>query len=100
MVSQIQMKGCMGLKKEGYHPVIVTHGIDTPIPGLILFAKSDHKELLMVLPNGDCVDLLAVREKAEAAVRDTRAFPPDYGKLTELVQALNGRSAHISLALR
>lgn len=100
MVSRNQMAGCMGLDKEGYRTVPMPDGVDTPIPGVILFAKSDHKELLLVLPTGDCVDLLDVYRKAEAAVRNTRAFPPDYGKLTELVEALNGRCAHISLAMR
>lgn len=94
-----QMGACIALDKEGFKSVDLPMTHMTPVPGVILMADCGHQQLLMVQPDGSAVDILAVYHAAEDCVRnwhkgDTFNLPQfvgDFGRLTKLAQALNGR---------
>lgn len=96
MVSMMQMEAVRRLESDGFHPVQLPHGLDTPIPGLILFADVKHRKLLMVQGDGSTVDLLVVYRLALDCVRNWQkgsslpGFVGDFKRLTPLAEALNG----------
>jgi hypothetical protein len=72
-------------------------GDDTPIPGVILYGREDHRELLMVLPDGSAVDLMKVYAASLDCVRNWHRdstlphFVGDFKRLKEVAEAVNGK---------
>lgn len=103
MVTWAQAKAGGALHREGLITVGLPHTDKTPIPGLILYTDEGHRHLWKLLPDGRVVDLLAVFDAAEDCVRnwhkprdggkstDMPHFVGDFGRLTKLAEALNGR---------
>lgn len=99
MATMAMMVACRKLEDEGLHPVRLWCGMNSPIPGLVMFADEAHRRLEMVRPDGSTIDLLAVHRTAEDCVRNwhvgsppsTPHFVGDFGRLTLLAQALNGK---------
>lgn len=98
MVSLAQCRTSQALQEKGFHPVSLPYTDNTPIPGLILFADEQHRQLLVILGDGRVVDLLSVWRLAEDCVRNWQregkmpAFVGDFKRLTPLAEALNGKS--------
>lgn len=91
-----QLGACIKLAERGYLPVAMPDDNETtPTPGLMLFAKADHRELLMLQPDGSTVDLLALHRAAEDLIRNwgkgrsLPAFVGDWRRLTVLANLLN-----------
>lgn len=92
-----QLGACIALGKEGLYSVLLVETDKTPIPGSILFVDEAHTKLIMVQPDGTAIDLFEVHRLAEDCVRNWHKggtlpqFVGDFGRLTPLAQALNGR---------
>jgi hypothetical protein len=103
MVSMAQMETCRALAAERLRPVDMPDGIDSPIPGVILFADDGHRSLEMVMGDGRTVDLLKVWRLAEDCIRNWHkgtpehipSFVGDFGRLARLAEALNGRDPRV-----
>ncbi len=89
-----QCATCIALEKQGFI------GVPLPgdaVPGYIMLADPTGTKLMLVQGDGTVVDLLAVHAAAEDTVRNwhkgssTPQFVGDFGRLTVLAQALNGR---------
>lgn len=98
MVTYSQMGTCRELERAGLKSVRLYHGVNSPLPGLILFSDEAHGRLIIVQPDGSIVDLLDVHRLAEDLIRNWHQGTPkwiphfvgDFGRLTKLAQALNG----------
>lgn len=100
MVSWHQMGAARDLEAQGLHGVPLPRAEDTPIPGLMVFADTAHRRLLVLQGDGSTIDLLEVWRLAEDCVRNWHKgdalphFTGDFKRLTKLTEALNGSRAH------
>jgi hypothetical protein len=96
MVSLIAAQTSSKMQKDGWLPIAMPHGTDSPIPGLMLFTNAGH-DLMMVRSDGIIIDLMKVYRLAEDAMRngfngspDKPGFIADWPRMIALTKALNG----------
>lgn len=102
MVSLEAMRASIAMEAEGLHGVALPMTINSPIPGLMVFADEGHQRLEMLRPDGTAIDLLKVWRLAEDCVRNWQkegtmpGFVGDFKRLAPLAEALNGRKVDTS----
>jgi hypothetical protein len=89
-----QFNTCIALNSEGFITLPLP---GDAIPGHVVMAGPDGRELVLIQGDGTVVDLIEVHRLAEDTVRNWQKDSPlphfvgDFGRLTKLTQALNGR---------